>query len=51
MEVIRRGRTEVGLQGVVVLPGKNLRRPTGENQRLTRELSGSSNREAIGLSA
>jgi hypothetical protein len=51
MEVTWRGRPEVGLRAVVVLNGKNLRRPTGENQRLTPELSGSSNRGAIGLSA
>jgi len=50
-EVLWRGRPEVGLRGVVVLLGKNLRRPTGENQRLTLELSGSINREAIDLSA
>jgi hypothetical protein len=51
MEVARRGRPEVGLRVVVVLPRKNLRRPTGENQRLTLELSGHINREAIDWSA
>jgi hypothetical protein len=51
MEVAWRGRPEVELRGVVVLNGKNLRRPTGENQRLTLELSGHINREAIDWSA
>jgi hypothetical protein len=51
MEVARRGRPEVGLRAIVVLPRKNLPRPTGENQRLTLELSGHINREAIDWSA